>query len=226
MRKPRQEMIAETRGKLIAAGRRAFGTIGYAEASMDDFTGEAGLTRGALYHHFGDKRGLLQAVIMEIDAEMTERLNEVSAASPTRWQGFVDECSAYIEMALEPEIQRIMFRDGPAVLGDISQWQNTPAVSLLFLAASTVSRPMARSSTSTPKPPLASSMAPAAIWRFGSPMPRIRRRFRSGRSRDSKLCWEASAGRNRCLTSYSGAVGPGRSLTIAFPPLCSHHSTL
>ena len=72
MRKPRQEMIAETRGKLIAAGRRAFGTIGYAEASMDDFTGEAGLTRGALYHHFGDKKGLLQAVIMEIDAEMTD----------------------------------------------------------------------------------------------------------------------------------------------------------
>ena len=124
--RPRSEMIAQTRARLIAAARQAFGTVGYAEASMDDFTGEAGLTRGALYHHFGDKRGLLQAVIMEIDAEMTERLNEVSAAAPTRWQGFVDECSAYIEMALEPEIQRIMFRDGPAVLGDISQWQNTP----------------------------------------------------------------------------------------------------
>jgi hypothetical protein len=39
-------MIAETRGKLIAAARKAFGTIGYAEASMDDFTAEAGLTRG------------------------------------------------------------------------------------------------------------------------------------------------------------------------------------
>ena len=126
MAKPRVEMIAETRAKLIAAGRRAFGTIGYAEASMDDFTGEAGLTRGALYHHFGDKKGLLQAVIAEIDAEMTVRLNKVSAAAPSRWQGFVDECAAYIEMALEPEIQRIMFRDGPAVLGDISQWQNTP----------------------------------------------------------------------------------------------------
>ena len=126
MAKPRTEMIAETRAKLIAAGRHAFGTIGYAEASMDDFTGEAGLTRGALYHHFGDKKGLLQAVIQEIDAEMTVRLNKVSAAARSRWQGFVDECSAYIEMALEPEIQRIMFRDGPAVLGDISQWQNTP----------------------------------------------------------------------------------------------------
>ncbi len=122
MRKPREEMIAETRAKLIAAGRQAFGTVGYAAASMDDFTAGAGLTRGALYHHFGDKKGLLQAVIQEIDAEMTLRLNRISAAAPNRWQGFVAECVAYIEMALEPEIQRIMFRDGPAVLGDVSQW--------------------------------------------------------------------------------------------------------
>ncbi len=122
MRKPREEMIAETRAKLIAAGRQAFGTVGYADASMDDFTASAGLTRGALYHHFGDKKGLLQAVMREIDAEMTVRLNRISAAAPNRWQGFVDECVAYIEMALEPEIQRIMFRDGPAVLGDVSQW--------------------------------------------------------------------------------------------------------
>jgi AcrR family transcriptional regulator len=125
MGKPRQEMIAETRAKLLAAGRHAFGTIGYAEASMDDFTGQAGLTRGALYHHFGDKKGLLQAVIQEIDAEMTARLNKVSAEAPTRWQGFVDECVTYIQMALEPEIQRILFRDGPAVLGAISQWPTT-----------------------------------------------------------------------------------------------------
>ncbi len=122
MRKPREEMIAETRAKLIAAGRAAFGTVGYAAASMDDFTAGAGLTRGALHHHFGDKKGLLQAVIQEIDAEMTARLNRISAAAPSRWQGFVEECVAYIEMALEPEIQRIMFRDGPAVLGDVSQW--------------------------------------------------------------------------------------------------------
>ncbi|MCO5150086.1 MULTISPECIES: TetR/AcrR family transcriptional regulator [unclassified Shinella] len=122
MRKPREEMIAETRAKLIAAGRQAFGTVGYAAASMDDFTAGAGLTRGALYHHFGDKKGLLQAVVQQVDAEMSVRLNRISAEAPNRWQGFVEECVAYIEMALEPEIQRIMFRDGPAVLGDISQW--------------------------------------------------------------------------------------------------------
>jgi AcrR family transcriptional regulator len=120
--KPRAEMIAETRAKLVAAARHAFGTVGYAEASMDDFTAAAGLTRGALYHHFGDKEGLLRAVIAEIDAEMSERLAAVSAKAVSRWQGFVDECVAYVEMALEPEIQRIVLRDGPAVLGDPSQW--------------------------------------------------------------------------------------------------------
>ncbi|TGP22753.1 MULTISPECIES: TetR/AcrR family transcriptional regulator [unclassified Mesorhizobium] len=127
MHRPRKEMIAETRAKLIAAARHAFGTIGYAEASMDDFTASAGLTRGAIYHHFGDKKGLLQAVIAEIDGEMAARVNEVASRAPTRWQHFVDECTTYIEMALEPEIQRIMFRDGPAVLGDPAQWPNANA---------------------------------------------------------------------------------------------------
>jgi len=61
-RRPRSEMIAETRAKLIDAARRAFGTFGYADASMDDLTAQVGLTRGALYHHFGGKPGLLAAV--------------------------------------------------------------------------------------------------------------------------------------------------------------------
>lgn len=134
--RPRQEMIAETRAKLVSAARQAFGTVGYAQASMDDFTAAAGLTRGALYHHFGDKRGLLEAVVQQIDAEITARLDAVSARAPTRWQGFVDECVAYIEMALEPEIQRIVFRDGVAVLGDISRWPTTDSGCVPALARS------------------------------------------------------------------------------------------
>src|SRR5262245_21396441 len=120
--KPRSEMIAETRAKLVAAARHAFGTIGYAEASMDDFTANAGLTRGALYHHFGDKNGLLEAVMAETDAGINKWRRAVSAKAENAWQGFGDECTAYIEMALEPENQRIVMRDGPAVLGDPSQW--------------------------------------------------------------------------------------------------------
>ncbi len=125
--KRRTEMVEETRAKLIQAARRAFADNGYAAASMDDLTAAAGLTRGALYHNFGDKRGLLQAVIDQIDAEMVARMRQVRDRAPTRWQGLLDESVAFIEMALEPEIQRIVLLDGPAVLGDPSQWPNQTA---------------------------------------------------------------------------------------------------
>lgn len=114
----RTDMMQVTRAKLIAAARQAFATRGYAAASMDDLTAQAGLTRGALYHHFGDKKGLLQAVIAQIDAEMLARAHAARLPAKTPWLGFLNECVAYIEMALEPEIQRIVLLDGPAVLGD------------------------------------------------------------------------------------------------------------
>lgn len=120
-------MVAETREKLIRAGRAAFAAKGYAAASMDDLTAAVGLTRGALYHSFGDKKGLLQAVIDQIDAEMLTRMRAAGAKGATPWEAFVLEGVAYIEMALEPEIQRIMLLDGPAVLGDPSRWPNQTA---------------------------------------------------------------------------------------------------
>lgn len=123
----RAQMAEGTRAKLIQAARKAFAAKGYAAASMDDLTAEAGLTRGALYHQFGDKKGLLNAVIDQIDAEMLVRLRVARDQAETAWTGFLAEGIAYIEMALEPEIQRIMLLDGPAVLGDPSQWPNQSA---------------------------------------------------------------------------------------------------
>jgi hypothetical protein len=61
-------------------------------------------------------------VVTEIDSEMTARLKARAAKAPNAWESFVEEGIGYIEMALEPEIQRIMLRDGPAVLGDPASW--------------------------------------------------------------------------------------------------------
>ena len=118
----RSKMVEETRTKLIRAARKAFAEKGYAAASMDDLTAEAGLTRGALYHNFGDKRGLLQAVVDQIDAEMAGRAHLVGSQAKNGWEGLLAEGIAYIEMALDPDVQRIVLLDGPAVLGDPSKW--------------------------------------------------------------------------------------------------------
>jgi AcrR family transcriptional regulator len=111
-----------TRSRLVRAARRAFAEKGFAAASMDELTATAGLTRGALYHHFGGKNGLLEAVIAEIDAEMLVRMADARRAAPTLWEGFIAECLTYIELALDGEVQRIVLQDGPAVLGDPSSW--------------------------------------------------------------------------------------------------------
>jgi AcrR family transcriptional regulator len=123
----RAEMVEETRAKLIAAARYAFATRGFAASSMDDLTAAVGLTRGALYHHFGDKKGLLQAVIDQIDGEMLTKMRVAGEQADSRWERFLHESIAYIEMALEPEIQRIVLLDGPSVLGDPSRWPNQTA---------------------------------------------------------------------------------------------------
>lgn len=116
VRRTRAEM-EETRATLLATARKVFSERGYAETSMDDLTAQAGLTRGALYHHFGDKKGLLSAVVEQIDAETDDRLQAVFDQATTPWDGFRQRCQAYLEMALEPEIQRIVLRDARAVLG-------------------------------------------------------------------------------------------------------------
>lgn len=123
----RAESVEANRVKLVSAARRAFAAKGFAAASMDELTADVGLTRGALYHNFGDKKGLLAAVVAEVDGEMARRAQEAGASAPNEWEGLLAEGSAYIEMALDPEVRRIVLLDGPAFLGDPSQWPSQNA---------------------------------------------------------------------------------------------------
>jgi len=135
--KRRAETMEENRIKLIEAARKAFGASGFAAASMDDLTAQAGLTRGALYHAFGDKKGLLAAVIEQVDAEMAARAKHAAAAAATPWERLLAEGDAYIEMALDPEIRRIVLLDGPAFLGDPSRWPSQNACLTITMQAVT-----------------------------------------------------------------------------------------
>ncbi|MBO9508202.1 TetR/AcrR family transcriptional regulator [Thalassospira sp. A3_1] len=123
----RQETMEENREKLISAGRKAFGSQGFAASSMDEMTASVGLTRGALYHNFGDKKGLLAAVVARVDGEMVARAQAASADTGDEWEQLLAEGAAYIAMALDPEVRRIVLLDGPAFLGDPSHWPSQNA---------------------------------------------------------------------------------------------------
>ncbi|WP_449567642.1 TetR/AcrR family transcriptional regulator [Lelliottia nimipressuralis] len=118
----RTETMEENREKLIAAGRKAFAESGFAASSMDQLTASVGLTRGALYHNFGDKKGLLAAVVNRIDGEMAQRAKAEAADAGDDWERLLGEGIAYIKMALDPEVRRIVLLDGPAFLGDPAHW--------------------------------------------------------------------------------------------------------
>ncbi|HFK7185299.1 TPA: TetR/AcrR family transcriptional regulator [Serratia odorifera] len=123
----RAETMEENRIKLIAAARKSFSINGFSAASMDDLTASVGLTRGAIYHNFGDKKGLLAAVVAQVDGEMAARAKQMASSAEDDWGKMLAEGVAYIKMALDPEIQRIVLLDGPAFLGDPSRWPSQNA---------------------------------------------------------------------------------------------------
>ena len=116
---------------MIQAARKAFAEKGYAAASMDELTASVGLTRGALYHNFNDKKGLLAAVVAQIDSEMAANAKAIAAAAEDDWERLLAEGIAYIKMALVPEVQRIVLlearlfwatrRNGPARTAALSR---------------------------------------------------------------------------------------------------------
>jgi AcrR family transcriptional regulator len=108
-----------TRAALVAAARPLFARRGFAGVGAEEIVAAAGVTRGALYHHFGGKEGLLAAVYEQLEQELLERIGarvaEVGARDPlaalvTGAQAFLDACS-------EPEVHRIVLLDAPSVLG-------------------------------------------------------------------------------------------------------------
>lgn len=115
-RRTREQMLDETRRLLLDAGRRFFGTAGYALTSMDELTETVGLTRGALYHHFGSKSGLFAAVVEAVDTEIDAELDRITEQELDPLTALAERGAAYIELTQASEVQQLLFQDAPAVL--------------------------------------------------------------------------------------------------------------
>jgi AcrR family transcriptional regulator len=117
----RAEQVAQTRAALVAAGRTVFGTKGFAATSVEDLARAARVTTGALYHHFPTKAALFEAVFEQVHAEMlvasAAAETEAAAAAENPLEVLDAAFGVFLDWVLEPEIQRILVTDAPAVLG-------------------------------------------------------------------------------------------------------------
>ncbi len=118
-----------TRSALVAAGRELFGAQGYAATSLEEIVTEAGVTKGALYHHFSDKEALFKTVLEQVEQEVSDQA-VAEFNQPDSWAALVVGCRLWVEAHLDPQVRQIVLNDARGVLG----WEAVRAIETRFSA--------------------------------------------------------------------------------------------
>jgi AcrR family transcriptional regulator len=118
----RAEHVQDTRVALVQAARELFARQGYAGTGTEEIVARARVTRGALYHHFGDKVGLFRAVMATVAEELAQRLvaqelSHQASDAAGAWGQLREGVQEFLDACIGSDFQRIVLIDGPAVLG-------------------------------------------------------------------------------------------------------------
>jgi AcrR family transcriptional regulator len=111
------EQSRETQDRLLRAARDLFTERGYAGTAMEDLVAKAGMTRGALYHQYRDKRDLFRAVFQSVEEDYGQRIAMAAANESDPWAQLRAGARAVLASATDPAVRRIVLTDGPSVLG-------------------------------------------------------------------------------------------------------------
>ncbi|MCU0566624.1 MAG: TetR/AcrR family transcriptional regulator [Oculatellaceae cyanobacterium Prado106] len=110
------EQTQRTRRAILDRARHLFATKGYAATGTEELISELGITRGALYHQFRDKLDVFRAVVAEAYAEMMAHVQKRVQPLETNWEQLVVGCQAFLEVAQQEELRRLVLIEAPAVL--------------------------------------------------------------------------------------------------------------
>ena len=137
------DRTASTRAALVSAARALFAEHGFAAVGTERIVRAAGVSRGALYHHFTDKTELFAAVLEAVEADILREINAtISATSKDPIDGMIAGTDAWLDACAEPEVQRIVLLDAPAVLG-WERWREVELRHSLGLVENLLSQAMA-----------------------------------------------------------------------------------
>ncbi|MFL6085101.1 MAG: TetR/AcrR family transcriptional regulator [Mycobacterium sp.] len=137
-RRTQAERTEATTTALVDAARELFARDGYEAASLDAVAARAGVTKGAVYHHFEGKRQLFEAVFAREVERMAIPLVAAYARKKDPWDAFAAGCRAFLDECLDPELQRIVLLDAAAAIG----WEEvrrleSPLLEMMELGIST-----------------------------------------------------------------------------------------
>lgn len=124
----------QTRGTLLQTSRNLFAEHGYGNVGLSHLVRTAGVTKGALYHHFSSKADLFRAVVEQVQQEVAARVMTEAEAETDSWSRLTVGCRAFLTAGSDPEIQQIMLIDAPAVLGWHEWRKMDEAASARYLA--------------------------------------------------------------------------------------------
>jgi AcrR family transcriptional regulator len=169
-----------TKAKLLGIARTLFFEKGFDQVSAETLVQAAGLTRGALYHHFGGKEELFLVLYGQIQAEVGERIQAAALRATTPQQALKSGCRAFLEACTDPEVRQIMLIDGPKVLS-WEQWRQIDAQYSLGLLKTGLAEALADSSDLSNSPEaleaiahlLIGAMNEAALWIAQSSDPQL-----------------------------------------------------
>ncbi|HTW19474.1 MAG TPA: helix-turn-helix domain-containing protein [Mycobacteriales bacterium] len=116
-----------TREALITAAREMFGAQGYAATSTEEIVERAGVTKGALYHHFADKERLFRAVFEQVQQEVSDQA-VIEFLQPDSWDALVVGCRLWVEAHADPAVRQIVLIDARVVLG----WETARLIETRF----------------------------------------------------------------------------------------------
>ncbi len=106
-----------TRNAVMQAATTLFGTVGFATTTVDQIAGEAGVAKGAVYHHFANKEAIFAAVFEMTSREVVEKVAAAGRLADDPLKGISEGTRTYFELCTDGPIGRIILTDGPAVLG-------------------------------------------------------------------------------------------------------------
>lgn len=137
----REEQAVATRTELLRVARELFAARAYADVGTEEIVRAAHVTRGALYHHFADKRDLFRAVHVQLADELLSSIVAQTAGSADAWEALTRGVRAFLDACTDPAVIRICHLDAPAVLG-WAEWREIDARHWLGLVAGALAEAM------------------------------------------------------------------------------------